>query len=244
MKVTLIDYTGAHHPDVWHAAHLLIFTKNTRIKMSPDGLKEIESWEYAKKFAELEYMANTIRSSWEFLDYTFVLQDVTRSFTHQLVRTRTASFAQQTMQILDVSGFTVERPKKLPSMAEEAWEDAIHTTRTAYDTMLIAGATVEEARGLLPHAIHTNIVLKADLRTLVDLFHSRISPRNLGEFREVCVLMREAVLHVHPWSRVFLEQTVDVVTSKLDEELKDLREREPEKATRMLKLVDQIRRGS
>ena len=53
-----------------------------------------------KKQAELDYMSKTIPSSWEFVDYTFMIEDVTRALTHQLVRTRTASYAQQTMQIL------------------------------------------------------------------------------------------------------------------------------------------------
>ena len=251
MKVTLLDYTGAHHPDVWHAAHLLIFTKNTRVKMTPNGLTEIANWDPVKKFAELEYMANTIRSSWEFVSYNFLLEDVTRSFTHQLVRTRQASYAQQTMQILDVRGFAVEQPKLKTQAGLEAWEDAIHTSRLAYSEMIEAGESVEDARGLLPHAIHTNIVVKMNLRTLVDLFHSRISPRNLGEFRNVATVMRDEVLRVHPWAKVFLDQTVDKVTAELDKMIQEAEfiasVNDPtgnERRIKMLKLVDQIRRGS
>jgi hypothetical protein len=104
MKVTLIDFTGAGFNDpAAHAAALLVFTKNTRLEMSAGGLAKYLSKPMMELLEELEYMANTIPSSWEFVDYTFMIEGVTRAFTHQLVRTRTASFAQQTMRVLNVS---------------------------------------------------------------------------------------------------------------------------------------------
>jgi len=263
MKVNLIDYTGSGH-DPWYAADLMIFTKNTRIKMSPDGRREIAKWPEAKKLEELHYMANTIRASWEFVEYQFMIEDVTRALTHQLVRHRHASFAQQTMQVLNVKGFTVERPDFLAKYGNEIgkgedyirfehsdrsaemqaiWDSTVKMIAQAYDRLQELGATVEEARGLLPTNIHTNIVCKMNLRTLVDFFHSRISPRNLGEISVMARKMRDEVLRVHPWVVVFIDQTMDKVAADFDEELKDLRSREPEKATRMLKLLDQVRRA-
>jgi flavin-dependent thymidylate synthase len=260
MKVTLLDYTGAGC-DPWYAADLMIFTKNTRIKMTPDGLNGIRAWDEEKKLAELSYMANTIRASWEFVDYQFMIEDVTRALTHQLVRHRHASFAQQTQQVLNVKGFTVEMPDFLGKYGEEMadksgwqhseksaemeaiWYSVVKTIAQAYDRLQELGATVEEARGLLPTNVHTNIFVKMNLRTLVDFFHSRISPRNLGEISRMALAMREAILDVHPWARVFIDQTMDKVMADMDRELADLRTREPEKATAMLKLVDQIRRA-
>ncbi len=90
MKVSLISHTP-------HAAELLIFTKSTRLNMSPGLMDEIMSWSEDKKLAELEYMAATIPSSWEFVDYVFMIEGVSRAFTHQFVRSRNASYAQQTM---------------------------------------------------------------------------------------------------------------------------------------------------
>jgi flavin-dependent thymidylate synthase len=270
MKITLIDWTGKGTDDPWTAADLLIFTKNTRVKMSPDGMKEIAAWPVEKKMAELDYMANTIRASHEFVEYTYMMEDVTRAFTHQLVRHRTGSYAQQTQQILNVKGFTTERPDFLHKYGnvdnglskpgerdgdftyhsnksadmQAAWDSTVRTIAQAYDHLQELGATVEEARGLLPTNVHTNIVAKFSLRTLVDIIHARVSPRNLGEFREVTVQMRDEVLRVHPWAHVFVDHTKDRVLADMDDELIDLRRREPEKATKMLKLVDQLRRGS
>ena len=93
MKVTLVSTT----PD---AAELLLFTKSTRLTMAPSLLAEIHAWPQEKKLAELAYMANTIPSSWEFVDYVFLVEGVSRAYTHQQVRTRAASYAQQTMRVL------------------------------------------------------------------------------------------------------------------------------------------------
>jgi hypothetical protein len=175
------------------------------------------------------------------------------------------------MQILNVKGFTVERPDFLGKYGERSsgdsffkeadgsvgmlhteksahmqavWDYTVNAIRHAYDELQEHGATVEEARGLLPTNIHTNIVMKANLRTLVDFFHSRISPRNLGEISRMAVAMRQAILDVHPWASIFLDQTTDKVMADLDALLKDLRDNGmPEKATAMLKLVDQLRRA-
>jgi len=72
MKVTLINHTQ-------DAAELLLFTKSTRLSMSPGLLDEIRAWPQEKKLAELECMANTIPSSWEFVDYVFMVEGVSRA---------------------------------------------------------------------------------------------------------------------------------------------------------------------
>jgi thymidylate synthase ThyX len=243
MRVTLLDYTGAPNP--WRAADLLIFTKNTRLKMAPDGLIDIMGWPIDKKMEELTYAANTIRSSWEMVDYMFLMEDVTRAFTHQLVRTRHGSYAQQTMQILKVDATSVEPPR---SPVPDQWHKAVGYIAQSYEIMLANGATVEQARGILPTNIRTNIVCKFNLRTLVEIFDQRISPRNLGEYREVAEAMRAAVLEAHPWAKVFLEQSRDQHLRQLDEVLKTLRDNALGPATRTtitnaMKLVDQIRRS-
>lgn len=240
VRVTLIDYTGM--PDPWRAADLLIFTKNTRIKMTPDGLREIAGWPEERKRAELDYMANTIRSSWEFIDYCWMLEDVTRALTHQLVRHRTGSYAQQTQQVLRIDARAVVTPSGLSSQAADTWGGAVETMAYAYDEMIARGATVEQARGILPTNIKTNIVVKFNLRTLVDVIHQRVSPRNLGEFRDVAIAMRDSVLEVHPWTEVFLASTRDRAMLELDVMIQSSG-LHPEARTRMHKLVDQLRRS-
>lgn len=248
MRISLLDHTGAGFSDPYYAADILIFSKNTRTKMAPDARMEIASWPEDKKLAELEYIANTIPGSWEFVSYTFMLEGVTRSLTHQLVRTRTASYAQQTMQILDVGDFSYKTGDSVAANPQVCYEYESLMAKIAafYRKAVDAGCQIADVRECLPTGIHTNIIMKANLRTLVDLFHSRISPRNLGEIRDVCVLMREEMLRVHPWAHLFLDKTADRATSELDRMIRD---HVPGGAmvpgtpcNKMLKLVDQLRR--
>ena len=69
MKVKLINYTT-------DAVNLLLFTKNTRLMNEDDAYEKVSEWDEEKKQAELDYMLNTIRSSWEFIDYTFDIREV------------------------------------------------------------------------------------------------------------------------------------------------------------------------
>ena len=71
MKVKLINYTS-------DAVNLLLFTKNTRLMDDDNALSKIKTWSEEKKQEELHYMLKTIRSSWEFIDYTFPSHDLQR----------------------------------------------------------------------------------------------------------------------------------------------------------------------
>jgi thymidylate synthase ThyX len=59
-----------------------------------------------EKQKELKYVFGTIGSSWEFVDYIFLITGVSRAFTHELVRTRQASYAQQSMRAVNMEDFS------------------------------------------------------------------------------------------------------------------------------------------
>lgn len=241
MKVTLIDHTGYGHPDHWHAANVLIFTKQTRLQMSPSLLKEIADWPSEKKMDELKYMANTIPSSWEFIQYTFMIEGVTRAFTHQLVRTRTASYAQQTMRVLNVQGWEYATGPSIandPALKANYDSTMSHIART-YEWLIRDDAKVEDARGVLPTNILTNIIMSIDMRNFVNIVHTRSSPRTQDEYRKVLAAMKAAALAVHPWLHLFFDRTFDKAAQELDEECKGIENKA--KRIRMMKLIDQLR---
>jgi thymidylate synthase (FAD) len=244
MKATLIEYTGKGRGP-WAAAELMIFTKNTRIKMGPDGLEEIASWPEQRKLNELDYMSRTIPSSWEFVDYVFMIEDVTRALTHQLVRTRTASYAQQTQQILDVRGFSYEVGPSLEKNVEalKVYTSTMEMINAAYAKLLDMGVEVEDARGLLPTHIHTNIVMKANLRTYNDLIKQRVSPRNYGAMSNLAKMIKAAILEVHPWASLFLSRSGALAMDELDIKIMEM-QLERDKAMPLHKLIDEARRTS
>ena len=242
MKVSLIDYTGAGSKNCEdYAAAVLIFTKSTRLNMSPGLFEEIINWPTEKKMEELAYIANTIPSSWEFIDYTFMIEGVTRAFTHQLVRTRNASYAQQTMRILNVEGWDYLTG---PTISEDKDCSARYTTAMSqvadhYDALIESGAAIEDARGILPTNILTNIVMKLNMRNFVEMAKKRSSPRVQGEYQSVIESMKQVALSVHPFLALFLARTQDIAAKELYSELATIEDEA--KRLRMIKLVDQMK---
>lgn len=243
-RVMLIDYTGAGHPNKQRAIDLLIFAKSTRLEMNPRLMADIISRDYDEKLKEVEAIANTIPSSWEFIDYTWLITGVTRAFTHQLVRTRHASFAQQTMRVLNVSAGPGWDYAMGPSIAnplqKNIYRDAMDHDAKCYKALIQSGAAIEDARGVLPTNILTNILMKCNLRTLVELVRKRSGPRVQGEYREVKDKLLETVKEVHPWIILFTDRTFDKAAMELDEIIKNTYA-EQEHKNKMHKLVDQMR---
>lgn len=199
MKVTLLSYT----PD---ALNLLIFAKSTRLNLTPDLMAQIAALTDEEKAIQLDYIANTIPSSWEFVDYVFLVEGVSRAYTHQQVRTRTASYAQQAMRIVDARDFEyiyTEKNKQNPAAMQKI-DSALKTIKSAYKDLLDLGQAVEDARGLLPTNVATNIMVKLNLRAFSDLVKSRLGGRSQDEYRDVVKAMVSEVLKVHPWAEKFL----------------------------------------
>ena len=98
MEVRLINYTK-------DAVDTLLYTKSTRLELGKETENKIKAMSEEEKMAELDYMSKTVPSSWEFVDYIFEIRGVSRAFTHQFVRTRTGSYAQQTMRMLNMENF-------------------------------------------------------------------------------------------------------------------------------------------
>ena len=237
MKVTLISYT----PD---AENLLMFTKATRLTMSPGLLDEIRAKSHDEKMAELEYMANTIPSSWEFVDYVFLVEGVSRAYTHQQVRTRQASYAQQTMRVLNMGefGYIYSDRIKADPAAMDVVNKCLAMIKQTYNALLDMGHAVEDARGVLPTNIATNIVCKFNLRTFVDLAKSRTGGRTQSEYQQVVNAMVDAVLEVHPWAEKFLFQEGRDYFAEIEEFAQREYGGDLLKKGALLKIVDKMRK--
>ncbi len=211
MDVKLINFTGKGAPnEQWVAADLLLFTKSTRLEMRPNLLQSIQQMPIGQKLAELDYMSRTIPSSWEFVDYTFLVTGVSRAYTHQQVRTRAASYAQQSMRVVNVSDFDyifTERNQQSP-FAMAALRHALNVIKLTYSQLLAEGQPTEDSRGILPTNIATNMVCKFNMRTFVDLSKARSGGRTQNEYQRVVSKMVDEVLAVHPWMDKFLHGDV------------------------------------
>jgi len=206
--VTLVSYTGHGHPDKMYAAKLLAFTKNTRLNMTPEGVDSFMEKSVDEIINEINYMATTIPSSWEFVDLIFSIEGVSRATAQQITRTRTASFAMQSQRVSDMSNVTWDKKGGDfdATMERHISDYSIHTNK---------GMSLEDARELLPIGVHCNLIGKYNLRGLVELCRARDSLRVQEAYRVVCLKMKERTLLVWPWAEDFFtppnKKAIDII---------------------------------
>jgi flavin-dependent thymidylate synthase len=208
MQVKLINYTQ-------NALETLLYTKNTRLQ-AVASIEEVIAWSDDKKLKELDYMLKTIQSSWEFVDYTFEITGVSRAFTHQLVRTRDGSYAQQSQRTVDMSdSFDFVMPDNMEnyqlefgteniSAKEYVEKRTIDEISKDYQFLVSGGVPPQDARSILPTNTSTNIIAKFDLRTLSRMAKTRLCTRTQGEYQKIFKAMKAEVVKVHPWSERFI----------------------------------------
>lgn len=246
MKITLIDFTGKNTVNpARYAANILVFTKNTRLSMDEDFLHQVQDMTAEEIQEQLLYISHTIPSSHEFIHYSFLLDGVSRAFTAQLCRTRTASFAEKTLRIMNVGEGPGWEYQTGPTIASDdgrkrVYDQAMAHTAEMYKELIADGAAVEDARGILPLNIKTRICMSLNLRTFCEMVYKRSSPRVQSEYRECLELMKQEVLKVHPWVELFIDRTFDRAAADLDKEIQELPVADATK-THMKKLVDQLR---
>lgn len=196
-KVDLIFHT----PD---AEQLLVFSKRTRHMSSIDSYQEVLDMSEEEIRGNLDYVFNTIASSWEFVDYIFLICDVTRAFTHQLVRHRVGvAFAQQAQRVATMEEFGYTATGSCTE--SEVYHQTMRDIQQGYWRLINEEeARPQDARGVLPTNIHTNILFKVNLRALSDMLCTRLCVRAQGEFQNVAREMQKLVVSVHPWANKIL----------------------------------------
>lgn len=94
-----------------------------------------------------------------------------RGVTHEMVRHRPASFAQESTRYCNYakekfgSEITVIEPAELENknpVAYQAWIAGCEAAEKAYFAMMEAGATPQEARAVLPNSLKTEIIMTAN----------------------------------------------------------------------------------
>ena len=106
---------------------------------------------------------------------------VDRGISHELVRHRMASFAQESTRYCNYikddfgSEITFIIPKCLDgeSAAYDAWKDTMKYCEDAYFKLLDIGLTPQEARAVLPNSTKTEVVMTANLREWRHFFKLR-----------------------------------------------------------------------
>lgn len=135
----------------------------------------------------------------EHASFTFSVEGVSRSLTHQLVRHRIASFSQQSQRYVPlneptfVTPHTVENDPELKKIYDE-------TMRTIWDAYgkLQEKIPAEDARYVLPNGCTTNITITMNARELLHFFSLRCCNRAQWEIREMSDEMLRLCKEVSP----------------------------------------------
>jgi thymidylate synthase (FAD) len=137
----------------------------------------------------------------EHASFTFAVEGVSRVLTHQLVRHRLASFAQQSQRYVAFEeGFAYETPPAIAARPElqHRFDAAMRYAAEAYRELCRAGIAAEDARFVLPNAAHSRIIITMNARELRHFFRLRCCRRAQWEIRALAVKMLETVMAVAP----------------------------------------------
>ncbi len=122
---------------------------------------------------------------------SFRILGASRSFTHQLVRHRIASFSQQSQRYVDETEFNYIVPPEIAAneAALALYREFIENSRKTYGKFRELGIKKEDARFLLPNALESQIVFSANFREFRSVFNLRLDKAAQWEIRRVCLEM-------------------------------------------------------
>ena len=136
----------------------------------------------------------------EHTSFTFAISNVSRSLTHQLVRHRIASYAQQSQRYVDFKEPNYVTPPTIVKNNDmkEAYEETMTIIWKQYNKLLEMGIPAEDSRFILPNAACTNIMITMNARSLLNFFELRCCQHAQWEIRELANKMLKEVKKVAP----------------------------------------------
>ncbi|SHJ14228.1 FAD-dependent thymidylate synthase [Clostridium magnum] len=167
-------------------------------KQTPDNVEK-----FLKMLVEMGH-----ESPIEHVSFTFAVEGVSRSLSHQLVRHRIASYSQQSQRYVRLNQFKYIIP---PEIAKDSYlknvyiQHMINSQRT-YDELvygLIASGrsekeAIEDARYAFPNACETRIMFTMNARVLMNFFKHRCCNRAQWEIKALADEMLKLVKEIAP----------------------------------------------
>lgn len=217
MKVELLAHTPIPETIVANSARLCYSGSNIE-DLFKDYTDEQDS-EMINKLAEFGHDSPSEHAS-----FTFAIEGVSRSLTHQLVRHRMASYSQQSQRYVDIENFEYVVPPSVKKnfSTYQTFIDCMETIDSAYykltdmllneafSDLVVKGVpeekackiaekqALEDARYVLPNACSTKIIVTMNARSLKNFFEHRCCSRAQWEIRELADEMLKQVREVAP----------------------------------------------
>ncbi|MFU2158252.1 MAG: FAD-dependent thymidylate synthase [Caldisericum sp.] len=147
-------------------------------------------------------------SVFEHISFTFVIEGISRSCSHQFVRHRFFSFTQQSQRYVkyDNPTFIIPPSIKNNSDALEVFKKTLELIEESYKKLLLLKIPEEDARFVLPNATETKMVATANARELMHFFKLRLDPHAQWEIRAMAEEMFKQVSSIAP--NIFNEENI------------------------------------
>lgn len=217
MKVKVIAHTPEPEKVISMAAKLCYSP------VGVDGIEKNLTDESIEKFLNM-LVGIGHESPLEHVAFTFAVEGISRSCSHQIVRHRIASFSQQSQRYVKLNQFEYIIPPEIEDIEEAKllFIDAMKKDQEAYDKLvdvlfekhynnLIESGknekeakrhaekkAIEDARYVFPNACETKMVFTMNTRSLYNFFNHRCCERAQWEIRELAIEMLKQVREIAP----------------------------------------------
>ncbi len=217
MRVELLQYTPNCEKLV--AAGAKLCYSNAGIDGLLDNLESENTEKFLKMLVSIGH-----ESPVEHVSFTFGVEGVSRSLTHQLVRHRIASYTQKSQRYVKEGQFEYVVPPEIAGdeAAKKVFIQTMEQEQKAYDELTVIlqkkhktaflaegldekeaekkaeKKAIEDARYVLPNACTTSIMMTFNARSLFNFFEHRCCERAQWEIREMANRMLALVKEVAP----------------------------------------------
>ena len=174
------------------------------IGVNPDNPPEDLPWE--------EMLEGGLQSALETQVIVFEVSGISRALTHQLVRTRKASFHQQSQRATYMGKHPdVRMPDSIMrnEKVRAAYEDAIAATHFAYEQATKADIAYQDARYILPEGTETYILCEYSILEFMKLYSYRACSMFLWEMVHTVREMKRVLVDAHPWIEPYIKITCE-----------------------------------
>jgi len=167
-----------------------------------------------------EMMKGGLQTALESQTVVFAVSGVSRTCTHQLVRSRRAAFHQQSQRASFMGNFPeVRMPQTVWEAGEEVrkqWLKAIREAHKAYKMACEADVAYQDARFILPEGTTTFIMCEYSIREFLAVYAYRACTLFQWEIREVFREMGSILVNHYPWLGDYVLITCEATKGGVD----------------------------
>ena len=154
---------------------------------------------------------NDYSSVLEHICFTFDIEGISVALSRELLEHRIASHTARSTRYNGEEEFEYYVPGRLSSNEEamRIYREAMKSANEAYVRLRGLGIGKEEARYVLPMALHTHYIVTMNVRSLINFFMLRLCVRASPEMRELAMRMYKICVREYPvifssiWCRGF-----------------------------------------